>query len=273
MTTNGGNGHILTESEFAAYVEQQLGAMEGVEILHRHGLELTLRVRGVNLRIGLENLYNVYRSNPEQREAVLQTLLKMAQGFNPDRSASSFADLRERIFPMLKPIMLLATVRERKVPMLVYRPFLADLIITYVIDEAESVVFINEDHLERWDTTEHEVHTQALANLHNRTRTSVDYATAGTGAQRLFIFNSQDGYDATRILLPDILDQWRRQIPGNLVIGIPNRDFLIAFSDADRTVLANVAQQVQADSVQRAYGLTDRLFTLINGEIREYDWD
>jgi hypothetical protein len=58
--------------------------------------------------------------------------------------------LRERIFPMLKPINLLVFVRERNLPMLVYRPFLADLMITYVVDEARSVAYINEQHLERW---------------------------------------------------------------------------------------------------------------------------
>lgn len=268
-----GNGHLLTHAEFTDRVEQHLGPIEGIEVLRRTGMELTVRVRDVEMKLGLEKLYNAYQSNPDQLDVVLQTLLKLIQGFNPDRSMHGFTDLHNRIYPMLKPVTLLTTVQERHVPMLVYRPFLANLIITYVIDEDQSVAFINEDHLEHWEVGEQDIHTQALANLRQRTMAHTDYTTTGVGVQRLFIFNSQDGYDATRILLTNILEEWRKQMPGNLVIGIPNRDFLIAFSDNDRTVLANVSQQIQFDAGQREYGLTERLFTLEQGEIREYDWD
>jgi hypothetical protein len=57
-----------------------------------------------------------------------------------------------------------------------------------------------------------------------------------------------------------------------MVIGIPNRDFLIAFSDADESILTSIAHQIQLDSVQREYGLTDQLFTIEDGQVREYQW-
>jgi uncharacterized protein YtpQ (UPF0354 family) len=93
----------------------------------------------------------------------------------------------------------------------------------------------------------------------------------GEGDQRLFIFNSNDGYDATRLLLTDILATWAQHVSGHLVIGIPNRDFLIALGDANPDILRSVAAQIQIDAVQRDYGLTDRLFTLVGGEVREYE--
>lgn len=189
------------------------------------------------------------------------------------RQVSSFAELRERVFPMLKPLVLLATVRERKLPMLVYRPFLADLMITYVIDEAGSLAYINENHLERWEIAEHELHTQAMANLQARTAERGSYTATGAGAQRLVVFNAQDGFDSTRLLLGGLLAQIQRQFPGRMVIGVPNRDFLVAFSDADRSILANVAAQIQRDAAERDHGLTDQLFTLANGEVREYEWE
>ena len=87
------------------------------------------------------------------------------------------------------------------------------------------------------------------------------------------IFNTQDGFDATRLLLPDVLAGLRGQFPGRMVIGVPNRDIMILFSDADETILANVASQIEADAAQQANGLTDRLFTLDSGEVREYAWE
>jgi uncharacterized protein YtpQ (UPF0354 family) len=118
-----------------------------------------------------------------------------------------------------------------------------------------------------------DVHERAIANLRRRTLEQVDYVTAGAGEQRLFIFNSGDGYDATRLLLSDVLTTWARALPGNLVIGIPNRDFLIGFSDANPEILERVAQQIQADAAGREHGLTDQLFTLESGEVREYVWE
>ena len=95
----------------------------------------------------------------------------------------------------------------------------------------------------------------------------------GAGDQQLFIYNSGDGYDAARLLLADVLADWARALPGNLVIGIPNRDFLIAFSDANPEILRAVAAQVQADAAQRQYGLTEQLFTLVKGVVKEYSWE
>lgn len=189
------------------------------------------------------------------------------------RAVSNFAQLRERVFPMLKPIALLVEVRERKLPMIVYRPFLADLIIAYVIDEQGSAAYINEHHLERWELSEHELHAQAIENLRRRTEERGNYTVVGEGPQHLVVFNTQDGYDATRLLLPTLLDSWRRDFPGRMVIGVPSRDFLIIFSDADEQILASIAQQIQLDAANREHGLTDQLFTLEAGQVREYEWD
>lgn len=272
MQPNGnGNGTPLSREAFAERVEQMLGTVPDVEVLNRTGMDLDLRMRGTNVRLNLENFYSAYLHDPSKLDAIHQTMTRTMQGFNPDRSTQQFDDLRNRIYPMLKPAELLEEVRERKLPMLVYRGFLANLIITYVIDEPDSVAFINEEHLERWEIGEHELYQQALQNLRERTISTTDYTTIGEDAHQLFIFSSQDGYDATRILLPDLLDQWRTLLPGNIVIGIPNRDFLIAFSDADQTTLTNIARQVQVDSDQRPYSLTAQLFTLAEGEIRTYD--
>ncbi len=272
-TSGNGAAPVMSPEQFAAYIEKRLDLVDEIEALGYDGLELRLRVRGADMTADLGNFYHAYMRDPSQLDVVVQNFVEVMLGITPDRSTSDFDALAARIYPMLKPIELLAAVRERGLPMLAYREFLADLIITYVIDEERSVTFINEDHLERWGIGVQELHAQALKNLRARTLERIDYTSAGAGVQRIFIFNSGDGYDATRLLLADVLAGWAREVPGRLVIGIPNRDFLIAFSDADPAILQGVAHQIQADSVQRAYGLTDQLFTLIDGEIREYVWD
>ncbi|MCU0492199.1 MAG: DUF1444 family protein [Chloroflexaceae bacterium] len=273
MSGDHSNGQALSREGFADLVEEGLLTSPDVTILARNDLDLTLRVGETDLHFNLENFYTAYQADHGQLKQIVARAVQSVRSFRAARNIQTFAELQARVYPMLKPAALLVTVRERQLPMLAYRPFLAELIVTYVIDEPSSVAFINEEHLERWEMNEQELHDHALENLRRRTSETAKYTTLGEGAQRLFIFSTQDGYDATRLLLPEMLMEWRSALPGNMVIGIPNRDFLIAFSDADRTVLANVARQVQTDAVERSYGLTERLFTLVAGEIREYEWD
>jgi uncharacterized protein YtpQ (UPF0354 family) len=281
MTNGNGNGRasagggltpVMTAEQFAGYVEARLGVYDEIEVLDRAGMELRLRASGADVTADLTNFYSAYTRDPAQLDVVFETFVRVMLGIQPDRSANDYAELSGRIYPMLKPIEMLVEVRERKLPMLAYREFLGGLMIAYVIDEDRSVAYINEEHLDRWGVSAQDLHEQALVNLRRKTE-QVKYTTVGAGEQRLFIFNSGDGYDAARLLLSEVLDEWARQMPGHLVIGVPNRDFLVAFSDANPEILRAVAMQVQADSAQREYGLTEQLFTLVGGVVKEYSWE
>lgn len=282
MSNGQGNGHRpetnggappMTAEQFAGYMEQRLSLYDEIELIDREGLELRLRVSGADVAADLGNFYSAYLRDPGQLDVVVETFVRVMLGITPDRSASDYDSLADRIYPMIKPLAMLVEVRDRRLPMLAYREFLGELMIAYVIDEERSVAYINDDHLERWGISVQDVHARAIENLRRRTDARVKYTTVGAGDQRLFIYSSGDGYDATRLLLSDVLAGWARDLPGNLVIGIPNRDFLIAFSDANPEILRAVAAQVQADAVQRQYGLTEQLFTLDEGVVREYRWE
>lgn len=263
----------MDPERFGQYIERRLSLNDDeIQLIDRDDLQLRLLVREREVSVDLASYYQSYLLKPSQIDAVAQTLVRVLLRELPTETESDYASLADRICLMLKPVDLLAEVRERSLPMLVYREFLADLIIVYTIDEDHSVAFINEDHLERWEITEQELHERAQANLRERTN-AIRYTTVGERDQRLYIFNSGDGFDASRLLLTDMLTQWARTLPGRLVVGIPNRDFLIAFSDANPDILQAVAAQIQTDVLQQAGSLTDQLFTLDKGVVRDYEWE
>ena len=274
--SNGQTGDSPTMSieQFTIYMERRLALNDDeIEVLGRETGVLRLKVRGQEVTSDLATIYAAYTRNPAQLDAVARSYVRLLLGELPERSERDFASLADRVMPMLKPIDLLVIVSERKLPMLAYRDFLADLIITYVIDEKHSVAYINEEQLDSWGVNVQDLHDRAIENLRRRTRESVQYTAVGEGEQRLFIYSSGDGYDATRLLLTETLADWARAVHGRLVIGIPNRDFLIALGDANQEILSSVAAQVQADAAQREHGLTDQLFTLAGGMIRAYEWE
>src|SRR5919197_3465510 len=113
-----GNGHIpsgntpplMTATEAAAYIEQRLSLEDAIEVLGRDELELRLRVNGAEMTADLGHFYSAYARDPAQLDTIVRNFMMAALGITPNREVSDFAALADRVYPMLKPIALLATV-------------------------------------------------------------------------------------------------------------------------------------------------------------------
>ncbi|NBU63553.1 MAG: DUF1444 family protein [Chloroflexia bacterium] len=221
-----------------------------------------------SVAIDIEPFERAYRRRPDAVDAVLSTLLRVSRG-EKGIADPGYNAIANQIIPQLKPIALLAELVERGAEPIIYRLFLADLIITYAIHDGNRLSYLTETQLARWNVSEHTVHAQAITNLHNRSQ-HVPYHKAGSASQQVIVFNVNDGLDAARILLPDIILAASNDIPGDIVIGIPNRDFLVIISADDPDRVAAVALQITRDMRQHAHGLSNRLFTIHHNEVREY---
>ncbi len=260
---------VFLPEEFTQAAAQHLAILPDVEVLELGDLTLELRVRGRPVSSELDNLYTLYRNEPDQLPALWQALEETLEAQPPDRSEDNPVVLLGRVLPMLKPITLLSAVREQGIPMLAYRPLVGDLMVTYVVDEGPSVAYLNEGHLQRWGIGETVLWTSALRNLRAKPWRP-NPGVIGEGAASLLLFSGNDGYDATRLLLPELFAEFAVSIPGNLVIGVPNRDLLIAFSDADARIFTRVQAQVEIDSRAEGYPLTAQLFSYRRGELVPY---
>ncbi|MCL4872236.1 MAG: DUF1444 family protein [Anaerolineae bacterium] len=113
------------------------------------------------------------------------------------------------------------------------------------------------------------VHDYALQNLRRRTSAKT-YQTRGIGDKTMVFCETDDGFAATRILLPELLEAWHGRIPGTMLLGIPNRDFLLAFSDRHPAKTA-VMRQVQRDCQRHKHLLFSSLLVWEKGLIKEYE--
>lgn len=259
----------LLPAEFTQAAAQQLAAEPEIEVIGVGDLTLHLRVGGRELTTDLENYYTLYRNAPDQLPMVWQTLAQVITEQYPDRTEDDPGVLLERVLPMLKPLSLLNEVRTQDLPMLVYRPLAGELMVTYVIDEGQRVAYLNEEHLRRWGVSETTLWARAITNLRGKAW-QPDPGLIGHGLGTLLIFSGRDGYDATRLLLPELFMEFGARMPGNMVIAVPTRDFLIAFSDADSRIFTQVRTQVETDARTQEHPLTGQLFTYRNGQLVLY---
>src|SRR5690348_14520473 len=126
--TDGSSPFPMSPEQFAQYLERRLVLNDDeVEIQGRTGTQLRLRVNGQDVVADAMHFYQAYASDPTQLDVVARHFVQALLSGLPDRTVREFNVLADRIFPMLKPIAMLATVRERNLPMIVYREFLADL--------------------------------------------------------------------------------------------------------------------------------------------------
>jgi uncharacterized protein YtpQ (UPF0354 family) len=143
----------------------------------------------------------------------------------------------ESLLPLLNQAQWLNRARRKEIVPPAHRPFVAGLIVTYIFDFPDYRAYVNEDMVAKMmdqpETTFNMIHQYALENLRRRT-TGQSYKTHGLGDKTMITCETGDGYAATHILLPDLMATWAERIPGQMSIGLPNRDFLIAFNDRDR---------------------------------------
>jgi len=263
---------LLDRESFAAHVEAAT-RLAGFTVEKREGLDLYVVVHGQPVRCNLDKVYSAYQLSPHRLDDIVHVHLEALRGVPPPPPPPTEEQAAESFLPMLNPARWLEQVQRKEVTPLAYRPFVAGLVITYVFDFPYHRAYVNEGMLAKMigpsGATFGALHEYALENLRKRT-TSNDYETHGLRDKIMVACETHDGYAATRVLLPDLLEKWAARIPGRMLIGIPNRDFLIAFSDRNPAHVAAVAKQVRRDAKRREHPLCASLLVWQDGQIKEY---
>ncbi|MEA3339279.1 MAG: DUF1444 family protein [Chloroflexota bacterium] len=263
----------LDLESFAAHIEDATREA-GFEVEKRDGLDLYVIPHDEPIRCSLKTAYSAYQLSPHRLDDIVATHLKALRIIPPTSPLPTEEEAAQSLLPMLNPAQFLDAVKQRGGEPPVHRPFAAGLIVTYVFDFPHHRAYINQEMMTKMtsdsEITPDLIHEYALENLRKRT-TSENYETHGLREQTMVVCEMDDGYAAARVLLPDLMEKWARRIPGRMLIGIPNRDFMIAFSDRDPGHVAAIAGQVRRDVGERDHPLCADLLLWQDGRIREYN--
>ncbi len=146
-----------------------------------------------------------------------------------------------RIFPLLRPAgtpglhvtevdtaALAATSAQRHAqPLVDDGP--AGLSVVYAIAASGFDVIVNGDHLLSWGVGPDAIQDAAISNL-TAWSANAPWSTEASERRRIVSSSTGDGWDATRIILPEVRDRLRAELlgPGRLLVGLPERHLLIA---------------------------------------------
>jgi hypothetical protein len=150
---------------------------------------------------------------------------------------------------------------------------LAGLPVVYTIAASGFHVVVNGDHLLAWGIEPADIQDAAMRNLSGWSA-SAPWTTEVSGNRRLISSQTGDGYDAARILLPEVVAHLVRELGsfGRVLVGLPERDLLIAGSmpPGDRDFAGLFASFIIEHSGGADEPIDRRVFELSDGRLIEF---
>jgi len=257
----------LTREQFVEKVLEYVRSKFPLVKLARGGQAFSLKVNGHVA--SLENLYRIAILNPEEMrhhvERWMVELLRAAEG-RPD-TGGTFEELKDRIFPLV----LSSTDSDLHAGSTVTQPLLEGLMIGYGVDDDRTILHIPRPVFDSWKIPLEQLHETAIENLVKKSEAIAAHAAEDEeGNVNLILFQTMDGYDASRILLPTLHERLRQHLGSPFVAGIPNRDILLCFRDDPATV-DRLRSQIKADFRAMPHQVTDRLLLITPDGIAPHD--
>lgn len=224
-----------------------------------------------NSRLNLTNFYRAYVRDPEAFERILLPALGTAvqvQGWTDQQTAPPLEIVRDRLMPMLYP----EQAWQEKFPEIIGEPWVAGLVILYVVDESNAYWYVREELLEQWSLSRDALHEIAMENLHSYFESQpMEMAVAATdeGTPSMMMPGKPDTYNSVRLLSHSFLDRMREVAEGDLAVGVPGRDFFVAVTMKMPRMVDQIRKRVHEDFQQTDHPLTDRMLLVTADGVSE----
>lgn len=232
------------------------------------GTSGTIQFGGMS--IALDKLYQPYSAG-QISDAQLDEVLK--QYFTSvTAELAKLADSKtwDKIKDFVRPQMAPAAYLERA--NLVYHELDEHAIATYVVDDEKAYKYVTYEHLAQWKVSPEQLSAAAMSNLTQASaNTSMNIANKGN---KFIIIQTKDGYDAARIMVPEIQKFVMQNLGEPFYAAFPYRDFLIVWSpengeEFESKVMGNIRQ----DHARQQYALSPNVFEISRHGIKRVNND
>jgi hypothetical protein len=164
-----------------------------------------------------------------------------------------------------------ATSRQHSQPIVDEGP--CGIPVVYALHAGGFDIIVNADHVLSWGVGVADIQDAALRNLAEWSA-SAAWTDEVSGERRLLSSDTGEGWDASRILLPEVIDRLSRELGsvGRVLVGIPERHLLVAGSlrPSDSEFAGLFAEFVVEQSGGSDEPIDRRVFELRDGRLVEF---
>ena len=202
-----------------------------------------------------------------------------------DAPEQDWASARDLLYPAFRPVGTLGlavdtidretlaahSAQSHAQPLLDVGP--AGLPVVYTIDAGAYDIVVNGDHLLSWGVEPSEIQDAALRNLAAWSATA-PWTDEVSGDRRLISSDTGHGWDAARILLPEVVAHLVAELGsvGRILIGLPERHLMTAGSlrPGDDDFATLFAEFIVEHSGGADEPIDRRVFELVDGRLVEF---
>ncbi|MEF7634790.1 DUF1444 domain-containing protein [Bacillus thuringiensis] len=139
----------------------------------------------------------------------------------------------------------------------------AETRIYYALDSNKTYRLIDERLLQKLELTEQQVREMALFNARSL---GYEFKQDTVAGNTFYFLNTNDGYDATRILNESLLQSMREKISGDMVVAVPHQDVLIIADIVNEIGYDIIAQMTMKFFAEGHVPITSLSFVYEDGE-------
>jgi uncharacterized protein YtpQ (UPF0354 family) len=217
-------------SSLASVTEKEHNVLE-----IRHTMNLDRR-----LTISLEDLAQKIEDEPAEENRLIRDLVQRVRATMKSMGKGHHLVGNEgRIYPVLRHTSFPKESKEGFT--FVTKEHTAESTIFYALDLGESYILIHEEHLQEAGWTNETLQEHAIRNILKLDSTP---KTDQVGENVFYFISRGDGYSASRILNPKLIEWMERKVTGELGVAIPHQEVLIFADLRDKKgyqVLAQIA--------------------------------
>ena len=194
--------------------------------------EETLRIYRTDNHKGVTIKLNaIVAKYEEQKDKIIDEIVyyvEEAIAQMGDHSLEKMEDLK--IMPVVRATSFDKKTKEGH--SFIYSEHTAETNIYYALDLGKSYRLIDESMLKTVNMTEQQIKEMSLFNVR---KLKNKYSTDEVKGNIFYFINSNDGYDASRILNTSFLNEVQEQCEGEMLVAVPHQDVLIIADIRNKT--------------------------------------
>lgn len=194
--------------------------------------EETLRIYRTDNHKGVTIKLNaIVAKYEEQKDKIIDEIVYYVEEAIAQMADQSIENMENiKIMPVIRATSFDKKTKEGH--SLIYNEHTAETNVFYALDLGKSYKLIDENMLKTLNLTDQQMKEMSLFNVR---KLDNQYSTDEVKGNIFYFINSNDGYDASRILNTSFLNDIQEQCEGEMLVAVPHQDVLIIADIRNKT--------------------------------------